>query len=191
MVMLMLVEGRAEGKELTEFTLFNPIPIFQSKHSKLNRLQATQILSSIKSVIPLCSTKSTSILQPSTLTSTSPSRNISFTRMSSSTVDSKRPKLDIGILTHSGTHHADEALAVNLLRKLDQFKHLRKSESFQFLFFPSLPLFSPSLYPFSLPSFQHLFFNTFFFQFPADSNLNLTFSLNLTSLFFPTPTLQL
>lgn len=149
--MLMLVEGRIEGKELTEFTLFNPIPIFQSKHSKLNRLQATQILSSIKSVIPLCSTKSTSILQPSTLTSTSPSRNLSFTRMSSSTVDSKRPKLDIGILTHSGTHHADEALAVNLLRKLDQFKHLRKSESFQFLFFPSLPLFSPSLYPFSLP----------------------------------------
>lgn len=37
--------------------------------------------------------------------------------------DVKRPKLDGSqhIVTHNGTHHADEALAVNLLRKLPQY----------------------------------------------------------------------
>ncbi|MCO5576054.1 hypothetical protein L7F22_029861 [Adiantum nelumboides] len=42
----------------------------------------------------------------------------------SAPADNKRAKLDIGILTHNGTHHADEALAVNLLRKLPKFKDL-------------------------------------------------------------------
>lgn len=41
--------------------------------------------------------------------------------------DAKRPKLDEqagSIVTHNGTHHADEALAVYLLRKLPQFTSL-------------------------------------------------------------------
>ncbi|CAO1638977.1 unnamed protein product [Sympodiomycopsis kandeliae] len=41
-----------------------------------------------------------------------------------STVESKRPKLEGTIVTHNGTHHADEALAVHLLRKLPEFKSL-------------------------------------------------------------------
>lgn len=49
--------------------------------------------------------------------------------MAAAPVDAKRPKLDGesatgGIVTHSGTHHADEALAVHLLRKLPEFKDL-------------------------------------------------------------------
>jgi urease accessory protein len=37
--------------------------------------------------------------------------------------ETKRAKLnsDTTIVTHNGTHHADEALAVHLLRKLPQF----------------------------------------------------------------------
>ncbi|PWN94202.1 metal-dependent protein hydrolase [Acaromyces ingoldii] len=35
--------------------------------------------------------------------------------------DAKRANHGIGIVTHSGTHHADEALAVHLLRKLPRF----------------------------------------------------------------------
>jgi len=37
--------------------------------------------------------------------------------------EAKRAKLDseTTIVTHNGTHHADEALAVHLLRKLPQF----------------------------------------------------------------------
>lgn len=42
--------------------------------------------------------------------------------MSSAGVEAKRPKLDgEHIVTHNGTHHADEALAVHLLRKLPQY----------------------------------------------------------------------
>lgn len=37
---------------------------------------------------------------------------------------SKRPKVDGGIVTHNGTFHADEALAVHLLRKLPEFAKL-------------------------------------------------------------------
>lgn len=39
----------------------------------------------------------------------------------------KRAKLDADatIVTHNGTHHADEALAVHLLRKLPQFAAAR------------------------------------------------------------------
>ncbi|CAO1622714.1 unnamed protein product [Parajaminaea phylloscopi] len=38
--------------------------------------------------------------------------------------ESKRPKLDGGLVTHNGTFHADEALAVHLLRKLPRFAQL-------------------------------------------------------------------
>ncbi|MCO5589590.1 hypothetical protein L7F22_043558 [Adiantum nelumboides] len=43
--------------------------------------------------------------------------------MATSGIDTKRAKLDGNehIVTHNGTHHADEALAVHLLRKLPQY----------------------------------------------------------------------
>lgn len=46
----------------------------------------------------------------------------------------KKPRLESPLIgTHSGTFHADEALAVSLLRSLDKFKSSRLS--FFFLFF--------------------------------------------------------
>ncbi|KAH0446001.1 hypothetical protein IEQ34_025168 [Dendrobium chrysotoxum] len=56
------------------------------------------------------------VLRPTRLSS------CGFAIMSSAGVEAKRPKLDgEHIVTHNGTHHADEALAVHLLRKLPQY----------------------------------------------------------------------
>lgn len=46
--------------------------------------------------------------------------------MSTAPAEAKRPKLASsgGLVTHSGTFHADEALAVHLLRKLPEFKEM-------------------------------------------------------------------
>lgn len=38
--------------------------------------------------------------------------------------EAKRPRLEGTIVTHNGTHHADEALAVHLLRKLPTYKDM-------------------------------------------------------------------